>query len=221
MAEPEPQVVEPVAPIQAEPEPQVLETPARIQGSTCPGNIHTELNNLPIYATLERNMTTDDQNILFIFIFIFKFFFIILSDTRVFSDKSLLVKGLQSNSKPSSDQPPKAEDQEDGGDHKKGDGGEAELYPAWRKKNAAALHVIQICCWVDAHKQQQQEESGSAQLSSEVKSTSLLADQEQRKSLKFGFSSKGGSSKKSSGATTKKPKVAVASVFNNDSDEEK
>nr|XP_048326673.1 uncharacterized protein LOC107433568 [Ziziphus jujuba var. spinosa] len=26
--------------------------------STCPGNIHTELNNLPIYATLERNMTT-------------------------------------------------------------------------------------------------------------------------------------------------------------------
>ncbi|KAJ0014496.1 hypothetical protein Pint_21096 [Pistacia integerrima] len=42
----------------------------------------------------------------------------------------------------------------------------------------------------------------------------------QRKALKFGFSSKGGISKNSSGSAAKKPKVAVASVFANDSDEE-
>lgn len=51
----------------------------------------------------------------------------------------------------------------------------------------------------DANKQQklqeQQEEFDSAQPSTELKSASVLADQDQRKALKFGFSSKGGTSK--------------------------
>lgn len=72
----------------------------------------------------------------------------------------------------------------------------------------------------DARKQeqqlQQQEESGSAQ----QKSATALVDQDQRKALKFGFSSKGGFSKNSSAKAAKKPKSAVASVFSNDSDEE-
>ncbi|KAL5582744.1 hypothetical protein UlMin_015186 [Ulmus minor] len=74
--------------------------------------------------------------------------------------------------------------------------------------------------------QQQQEESGSAPAapaSTETKSSSILADNEQRKALKFGFSSKGGTSKISFGGAAKKPKpkVPVASVFGNESDEEK
>ncbi|KAL5539256.1 hypothetical protein UlMin_044842 [Ulmus minor] len=82
----------------------------------------------------------------------------------------------------------------------------------------------------DARKQQQlqqlQEESGSAPAapaSTETKSSSILADNEQRKALKFGFSSKGGTSKISFGGAAKKPKpkVPVASIFGNESDEEK
>ncbi|XP_021830432.1 G patch domain-containing protein 8 isoform X1 [Prunus avium] len=74
----------------------------------------------------------------------------------------------------------------------------------------------------DARKQQQQqeEESGSAPGSTELTSATTLADQDQRKALKFGFSSKGGTSKSSFGSVAKKPKVPVASVFGNDSDEE-
>ncbi|XP_050273375.1 uncharacterized protein LOC126716588 isoform X2 [Quercus robur] len=70
--------------------------------------------------------------------------------------------------------------------------------------------------------QQQQEDSGSAPVPTEVRVATALTDQEPRKVLKFGFSSKGGTSKNSFGsAAKKKPKVAVASVFGNDSDEEK
>lgn len=52
----------------------------------------------------------------------------------------------------------------------------------------------------DARKQQQQqqlEESGigTAQSNSPARSATVLADQEQRKTLKFGFSSKGSASK--------------------------
>ncbi|PQM34218.1 G patch domain-containing protein 8 isoform X4 [Prunus yedoensis var. nudiflora] len=75
----------------------------------------------------------------------------------------------------------------------------------------------------DARKQQQQqqeEESGSAPGSTELTSATTLADQDQRKALKFGFSSKGGTSKSSFSSVAKKPKVPVASVFGNDSDEE-
>jgi len=48
----------------------------------------------------------------------------------------------------------------------------------------------------DAHKQeQQQEESASAQVSTSLRSGTALVDQDQRRALKFGFSSKGGLSK--------------------------
>ncbi|WCJ26830.1 D111/G-patch domain-containing protein [Euphorbia peplus] len=74
----------------------------------------------------------------------------------------------------------------------------------------------------DARKQQQQqqlEEPVSTPVSNSMKSATALTDQ--RKVLKFGFSSKGATSKKSSGSGAKKPKVvAVASVFGNDSEEE-
>ncbi|GJY38353.1 G patch domain-containing protein 8 [Tanacetum coccineum] len=53
-----------------------------------------------------------------------------------------------------------------------------------------------------------------------VKSATVLADQDQRKALKFGFSSKFGGSKSSVKSAAKEPKIAVASVFGNDSDEE-
>ncbi|XP_022968776.1 G patch domain-containing protein 8 isoform X2 [Cucurbita maxima] len=68
---------------------------------------------------------------------------------------------------------------------------------------------------------EQQERSAKAPASTEIRNATSLADQDQRKTLKFGFSSKGGTSKIFGGAT-KKPKVVapVASVFGNDSDEE-
>ncbi|KAE9593733.1 hypothetical protein Lal_00036400 [Lupinus albus] len=79
----------------------------------------------------------------------------------------------------------------------------------------------------DAQKQQQlqlQQESGSAPVSSESKTATALTDQEQRNTLKFGFSSKGSVSKISFGAkkhnAAKKEKVSISSVFGNDSDEE-
>lgn len=68
--------------------------------------------------------------------------------------------------------------------------------------------------------QQQQEESGTATASSAGISVTALADQDQRKVLKFGFSSKSGTSKSSISNAAKKPKKAVASVFSNESDEE-
>uniref|UniRef100_A0A2P2KF79 C2H2-type domain-containing protein n=1 Tax=Rhizophora mucronata TaxID=61149 RepID=A0A2P2KF79_RHIMU len=75
-----------------------------------------------------------------------------------------------------------------------------------------------------ARKQQQQQqeqptESGSPQTTTLLRSATALADQDQRKALKFGFSSKVGISKSSSNAA-KKTKVAMASVFGNDSDDE-
>ncbi|KAJ9186061.1 hypothetical protein P3X46_005607 [Hevea brasiliensis] len=78
---------------------------------------------------------------------------------------------------------------------------------------------------VDAHKQQQQrqkqvEESGSGQVSNPLRNATALADHDQWKALKFGFSSKSGTSKKPTGGAAKKPKVAIAPVFSNDSDEE-
>ncbi|KAM2180013.1 hypothetical protein ACFX1R_034929 [Malus domestica] len=77
----------------------------------------------------------------------------------------------------------------------------------------------------DARKQQQQlqqQQEESAPVSTELNSATTLADEDQRKALKFGFSSKGGATKSkiSFGSAAKKPKVAVASVFGNESDEE-
>ncbi|KAL9233446.1 hypothetical protein vseg_008446 [Gypsophila vaccaria] len=74
----------------------------------------------------------------------------------------------------------------------------------------------------DARKQQllqDQEPSGSAD-SSATKGAGIPVEIDQRKALKFGFSAKSGMSKKPVGAAAKKPKVPVASVFGNDSDEE-
>ncbi|GJS59066.1 G patch domain-containing protein 8 [Tanacetum coccineum] len=77
----------------------------------------------------------------------------------------------------------------------------------------------------DAQQQQQQLQQQEDQEDSEksnllVKSATVLADQDQRKALKFGFSSKFGGSKSSVKSAAKEPKIAVASVFGNDSDEE-
>lgn len=78
----------------------------------------------------------------------------------------------------------------------------------------------------DAHKQkqqqhqQQQEDPASCPVPPATKSSSVLADQDQRKMLKFGFSSKGGNSKSLVGNAAKKPKAPVASVFGNDSDDD-
>ncbi|XP_061366229.1 uncharacterized protein LOC133309463 [Gastrolobium bilobum] len=79
----------------------------------------------------------------------------------------------------------------------------------------------------DAQKQQQlqlKQESGSAPVSSESRTATALTDQEQRNTLKFGFSSKSSASKSTVGVkkqnVAKKQNVSVSSVFSNDSDEE-
>ncbi|KAI4378088.1 hypothetical protein MLD38_015622 [Melastoma candidum] len=74
----------------------------------------------------------------------------------------------------------------------------------------------------DAHKQklQQQDDPGLPEAPSATKNVTTLADQDQRKALKFGFSTKGGTSKNSSIGAAEKPNVNVASVFGNDSDDE-
>lgn len=68
--------------------------------------------------------------------------------------------------------------------------------------------------------QQEQEESGKIPMSNVTRTATALAEGDQRKTLKFGFSTKPGPSKSSLGGAAKKPKVPVASVFGNDSDEE-
>nr|XP_043628765.1 G patch domain-containing protein 8 [Erigeron canadensis]XP_043628766.1 G patch domain-containing protein 8 [Erigeron canadensis] len=78
----------------------------------------------------------------------------------------------------------------------------------------------------DAHKQQQQQQQlqqqqeDSEKSNHPLKNTTIVADQDQRKALKFGFSSKVGASKNTGKSAAKKPKVPIASVFGNDSDEE-
>ncbi|XP_071729745.1 uncharacterized protein [Rutidosis leptorrhynchoides] len=76
----------------------------------------------------------------------------------------------------------------------------------------------------DAHKQQQQQQQQQQEDSENsnkvVKNADVLAEQDQRKTLKFGFSSKPGASKSFGKSAAKKQKVAVASVFGHDSDEE-
>ncbi|KAL6324072.1 hypothetical protein AAG906_006343 [Vitis piasezkii] len=91
-----------------------------------------------------------------------------------------------------------------------------------REQQRQEREMAKFALMADARKQQQQqeEESGNTAVSTTLRSATPLADQEQRKALKFGFSSKGGMSKNSSGSAAKKPKVSVASVFSNDSDEE-
>ncbi|XP_062158500.1 uncharacterized protein LOC133865977 [Alnus glutinosa] len=93
-----------------------------------------------------------------------------------------------------------------------------------REQQRQEKEMAKFAQMADARKlQQKQEESVSSlvPVPTEVRGATALAVQDQRKALKFGFSSKGGTSKNSSSSAAKKPKVAVASVFGNDSDEEK
>ncbi|CAN1161683.1 G patch domain-containing protein 8 [Linum perenne] len=74
----------------------------------------------------------------------------------------------------------------------------------------------------DAHKQQQQQLQPQQEEPGSARTLTSLGDQDQRKTLKFGFSSKSSSSKKpTSGASLgKKPKPVLASVFKDDSEED-
>ncbi|GAV91756.1 G-patch domain-containing protein [Cephalotus follicularis] len=92
-----------------------------------------------------------------------------------------------------------------------------------REEQRREREMAKFAQMADAHKQQHQEESGSVPVSTQLRTATALADQDQRKVLKFGFSSKGGTSKKShnsSGNVAKKSKLVVASVFGDASDEE-
>ncbi|KAH9733825.1 G-patch domain-containing protein [Citrus sinensis] len=101
-----------------------------------------------------------------------------------------------------------------------------------REQQRQEREMAKFAQMADAHKQQQEqkqrqqdqqqqdEESGSVSVPTAPGTTTALANQDQRKALKFGFSSKGGTSKNTTGSAAKKPKVAVASVFGHDSDEE-
>ncbi|RAL52727.1 hypothetical protein DM860_007495 [Cuscuta australis] len=66
----------------------------------------------------------------------------------------------------------------------------------------------------------QQEKEETIQASHVMRTATALADQDQRKTLKFGFSAKGSQSKKMVGNMAKKQKVSVASAFGNESDDE-
>ncbi|CAH8272344.1 unnamed protein product [Arabidopsis lyrata] len=96
-----------------------------------------------------------------------------------------------------------------------------------RKKREQQRQEREMTKMADARKQQQmqqnqQEIPENVPVSTPAKTmVAPLAVQDQRKTLKFGFSSKSGSiSKSQPTSSTKKPKVAIASVFGNDSDEE-
>lgn len=92
-----------------------------------------------------------------------------------------------------------------------------------REQQRQEKEMAKFAQMADAQKlqqqQQKQEESGAVAAST-VRSVTALADQDQRKALKFGFSAKGGTSKNTTGNAAKKPKVTIASVFGNDSDDE-
>eukprot|EP00261_Vitis_vinifera_P039526 XP_019080769.1 PREDICTED: G patch domain-containing protein 8 isoform X2 [Vitis vinifera] len=66
-----------------------------------------------------------------------------------------------------------------------------------REQQRQEREMAKFALMADARKQQQQqeEESGNTAVSTTLRSATPLADQEQRKALKFGFSSKGGMSK--------------------------
>ncbi|KAL9267554.1 G patch domain-containing protein [Drosera capensis] len=76
----------------------------------------------------------------------------------------------------------------------------------------------------DARKQQQQQQQDQqveqpGNVTSSISSAvTVVADQDQRKTLKFGFAAKSGISKNSIGGPAKKKKIAVASVFGDESD---
>ncbi|MED6168546.1 hypothetical protein PIB30_012542 [Stylosanthes scabra] len=100
-----------------------------------------------------------------------------------------------------------------------------------REQQRQEKEMAKFAQMADAQKQQRlqlQQESGSGSASasvlSESRTATALTDQEQRNTLKFGFSSKGTASKVSVGIKkpniAKKQNVPISSVFGNDSDEE-
>ncbi|CAN8255820.1 unnamed protein product [Cochlearia groenlandica] len=96
-----------------------------------------------------------------------------------------------------------------------------------RKKREQQRQEREMTKMVDARKQQklqqnQQEDPERAPVSLPAQTTAApLVVQDQRKTLKFGFSSKTGSISKSQPTSSiKKPKLPMASVFGNDSDED-
>ncbi|RYR02023.1 hypothetical protein Ahy_B06g080876 isoform C [Arachis hypogaea] len=96
-----------------------------------------------------------------------------------------------------------------------------------REQQRQEKEMAKFAQMADAQKQQRlqlQQESGSASASSGSKTATALTDQEQRNTLKFGFSSKGTASKVSVGIKkpniAKKKNVPISSIFGNDSDEE-
>ncbi|KAK4424486.1 hypothetical protein Salat_1642000 [Sesamum alatum] len=93
-----------------------------------------------------------------------------------------------------------------------------------REQQRQEKEMAKFMQMADVHKQQlqmqNQEETGTVPTPAGTTSATAVADQDQRKTLKFGFSAKGSTLRSSTSTTAKKPKVAVASVFSNDSDEE-
>ncbi|XP_073124912.1 uncharacterized protein [Henckelia pumila] len=91
-----------------------------------------------------------------------------------------------------------------------------------REQQRQEREMEKFMLMADVHKQQQQnqEETGTVPAPPPERNATAVVDQDHRKVLKFGFSARGVSSKTSVGNAARKPKVAVASVFRNESDEE-
>ncbi|KAL8541944.1 hypothetical protein ACS0TY_002985 [Phlomoides rotata] len=90
-----------------------------------------------------------------------------------------------------------------------------------REQQRQEREMAKFLQMADAHKQQVQNQEETGSVPAPAAATSATAVQDQRKALKFGFSAKGSTQRQSSVKTSaKKPKVAVASVFGDDSDEE-
>ncbi|KAI3448428.1 hypothetical protein Pfo_005093 [Paulownia fortunei] len=93
-----------------------------------------------------------------------------------------------------------------------------------REQQRQEREMAKFMQMADVHKQQQhmqnQEETGTIPTPAAASSATVVADQDQRKVLKFGFSGKGSMLRGSVSNTAKKPKAPIASVFSNDSDEE-
>ncbi|EPS61467.1 hypothetical protein M569_13330, partial [Genlisea aurea] len=92
-----------------------------------------------------------------------------------------------------------------------------------REQQRQEREMAKFLQMADVHKQQQQQiHSDEPQNSggSSTISATAVADQDQRKVLKFGFGAKGVTPKSSLMRAGKKQKISVASVFDNDSEED-
>ncbi|KAL8555049.1 hypothetical protein ACS0TY_003015 [Phlomoides rotata] len=89
-----------------------------------------------------------------------------------------------------------------------------------REQQRQEREMAKFLQMADAHKQQVQNQEETGSVPAPAAATSATAVQDQRKALKFGFSAKGSTQRSSVKTSAKKPKVAVASVFGDDSDEE-